>query len=73
MLLSIVLFILAGLCEIGGGYLVWLGLREGKSVWGNFVSFSPKDVTHLQRMEFILAGSVERFIPKKSEMVCLFQ
>jgi small multidrug resistance family-3 protein len=22
-----------GLCEIGGGYLVWLWLREGKSVW----------------------------------------
>ena len=30
---SIVLFLLAGLCEIGGGYLVWLWLREGKSVW----------------------------------------
>jgi small multidrug resistance family-3 protein len=26
-------FILAGLCEIGGGYLVWLWLREGKSIW----------------------------------------
>jgi small multidrug resistance family-3 protein len=26
-------FVLAGLCEIGGGYLVWLWLREGKSVW----------------------------------------
>jgi hypothetical protein len=24
---------LAGLCEIGGGYLVWLWLREGKSLW----------------------------------------
>ncbi len=30
---SIILFILAGLCEIGGGYLVWLWLREGKSIW----------------------------------------
>lgn len=27
------LFVLAGICEIGGGYLVWLWLREGKSVW----------------------------------------
>ena len=27
---SIALFVLAGLCEIGGGYLVWLWLREGK-------------------------------------------
>jgi small multidrug resistance family-3 protein len=26
------IFILAGLCEIGGGYLVWLWLREGKSI-----------------------------------------
>lgn len=30
---SIALFIIAGLCEIGGGYLVWLWLREGKSLW----------------------------------------
>ncbi|MGB7969556.1 MAG: YnfA family protein [Methanobacterium sp.] len=27
---SIFLFVLAGLCEIGGGYLIWLWLREGK-------------------------------------------
>ncbi|MCK8603679.1 YnfA family protein [Desulfoferrobacter suflitae] len=27
---SIGYFLLAGLCEIGGGYLVWLWLREGK-------------------------------------------
>lgn len=30
---SVVLFALAGLCEIGGGYLVWLWLREGRAVW----------------------------------------
>ena len=30
LLLSIGLFVLAGLCEIGGGYLVWLWFREGK-------------------------------------------
>ncbi len=28
--LSVALFVFAGLCEIGGGYLVWLWLREGK-------------------------------------------
>lgn len=33
MLCSIALFILTGLCEIGGGYLIWLWLREGKSWW----------------------------------------
>lgn len=30
---SIPIFILAGLCEIGGGYLVWLWLKEDKSWW----------------------------------------
>ncbi len=29
---SIIYFLLAGLCEIGGGYLVWLWLREGRPV-----------------------------------------
>jgi small multidrug resistance family-3 protein len=27
------LLALAGLCEIGGGYLFWLWLREGTSLW----------------------------------------
>jgi small multidrug resistance family-3 protein len=32
---AFVLFILAGLAEIGGGYLIWLWLREGKPLsWG---------------------------------------
>lgn len=30
-LYSLFFFILAGLCEIGGGYLVWLWLRENHS------------------------------------------
>lgn len=30
---SLFYFVLAGLCEIGGGYLVWLWLRQGKSFW----------------------------------------
>lgn len=30
---SLIFFIAAGLCEIGGGYLLWLWLREGKSLW----------------------------------------
>lgn len=29
---SLIYFLLAGLCEIGGGYLVWLWLREGRSI-----------------------------------------
>ena len=30
--MSVGLFVLAGLCEIGGGYLVWQWLCEGKPV-----------------------------------------
>lgn len=30
---SLAYFVAAGLCEIGGGYLVWLWLRESRSSW----------------------------------------
>jgi len=30
---SVLLFILAGLCEIGGGWLIWQSLREQKPAW----------------------------------------
>lgn len=29
---SLLLFIIAGLCEIGGGYLIWLWVREGRGI-----------------------------------------
>jgi small multidrug resistance family-3 protein len=29
---SLFYFVLAGLCEIGGGYLIWLWLRESKGL-----------------------------------------
>lgn len=32
-LLSVGAFMLAGVAEIGGGYLVWLCLREGRPWW----------------------------------------
>jgi hypothetical protein len=35
MIQAIVLFILAGIAEIGGGYIIWQWLRDGKpSYWG---------------------------------------
>lgn len=35
MIYAIIVFIFAGLAEIGGGYLIWLWLREGKPFyWG---------------------------------------
>ena len=30
-------FLLAGLCEIGGGYLVWQWLRNGRPAWWGIV------------------------------------
>ncbi|CAM3522992.1 YnfA family protein [Marinicrinis lubricantis] len=33
MVSAILLFVAAGLAEIGGGYMIWLWLRESKSVW----------------------------------------
>jgi len=30
---SLVLFVLGGLFEIGGGYLIWLWLRDSRSIW----------------------------------------
>jgi small multidrug resistance family-3 protein len=27
------IFILAGLCEIVGGYMIWLWLKEDKPIW----------------------------------------
>lgn len=32
-IISMFYFILAGVFEIGGGYLIWLWLREGKCIW----------------------------------------
>lgn len=41
MIQALILFVLAGLAEIGGGYLVWLWLREEMSYWygiiGSFI------------------------------------
>lgn len=32
-MMAILLFVVAGLAEIGGGYLVWLWLRESRPLW----------------------------------------
>lgn len=38
--ISVSLFILAGFCEIGGGYLIWLWLKEDKPfLWGAVGAF----------------------------------
>ena len=30
---SLAIFVLAGFCEIGGGYMVWLWLKSDKPLW----------------------------------------
>ncbi len=53
---SISIFVLAGICEIGGGYLVWLWLKEGKSLWygllGGFILALYGVVATLQPANF---------------------
>lgn len=34
---SVGIFVLAGLCEIGGGYMVWQWLKQDKPVWYGFL------------------------------------
>lgn len=34
---SLGIFVLAGLCEIGGGYLVWLWAKQHKPLWYGIV------------------------------------
>ncbi|CAN5594188.1 YnfA family protein [soil metagenome] len=55
-LYSIFFFFLAGVCEIGGGYLVWLWLRESYSwifgMLGGFVLFLYGVVPTFQKAHF---------------------
>ncbi len=37
LLRSILLFLVAGLCEIGGGWLMWKWLRDGRPGWWGFL------------------------------------
>jgi small multidrug resistance family-3 protein len=54
--ITLLFFFIAGLCEIGGGYLVWLWLRDGMS-WmlgalGGFVLFIDGVVPTFQSSHF---------------------
>lgn len=53
---SVLLFILAGLCEIGGGYLVWLWLRNNKGILlgaiGGLILFAYGVIPTLQPSNF---------------------
>jgi len=46
---SIALFVAAALAEIGGAYLVWIGLREHKPAWvvvlGGLVLATPSSTS----------------------------
>ncbi|MBN3523267.1 YnfA family protein [Paenibacillus apiarius] len=37
MFMAVLLFVVAGLAEIGGGYMVWLWLREARPLWYGIV------------------------------------
>jgi len=48
-LVSVILFIAAGLCEIGDGWLMWQWLREGKKFLGPLLEHSCSFYTVLSR------------------------
>jgi small multidrug resistance family-3 protein len=50
---SFLFFIIAGLCEIGGLYMVWVWLREGRSSWFGLLGAAV----------LILYGIVQTFQP----------
>ncbi len=53
---SLAIFILAGFCEIGGGYLVWKWLKEDKPLWygllGGLILFAYGVVATWQTQNF---------------------
>lgn len=51
---SIIYFIIAGIFEIGGGYLIWQWLREGKAIWYGVIG----------AIILILYGIIPTFQPK---------
>ncbi|VVB71550.1 Uncharacterised protein [uncultured archaeon] len=52
---SLLVFLLAGLYEIGGGYLMWLSIREDKGIW----------VAVLVGAIMVLYGIIPTFQPAK--------
>jgi small multidrug resistance family-3 protein len=54
---SLTLFVLAGICEVGGGYLIWLGIKEGRGpmyvVMGLVIMALYGVVPTLQRASFV--------------------
>lgn len=53
---SLFFFFIAGLCEIGGGYLVWLSIKEEKPIWygilGGIILIAYGVVATLQTANF---------------------
>lgn len=53
---SLLLFVIAGLCEIGGGWLIWEWLRHGKPAWwallGGLILFGYGIIPTLQPSHF---------------------
>lgn len=58
--ISLLLFLLAGICEIGGGFMVWLWIREDMTwiygVLGGFILFLYGVIPTFQSMVGLLMG-----------------
>ena len=71
MLCSLLYFLIAGICEIGGGYLVWISLREqrgifyfiaGAAVLVYTVLFPLSNPLHLKKSTPLTAVSLSSYL-----------
>jgi hypothetical protein len=67
---SISWFLLAGLMEIGGGYLMWLWLRERWAWWVGALSSPPRSESYFSRQNDELLG--EQGNEQKTDVDCLY-
>jgi hypothetical protein len=58
---SLALFAVAGVCEIGGGWLVWKSLRDGMLAWWGLAgAVIPPDVRHRPATSALLSQGPAR-------------
>ena len=51
---SVILFVLTGVCEIGGGWLVWKWLRDHKPTWWGLLGGLIRRTRTLRTIGFVL-------------------
>ncbi len=70
---SVSLFLVAGVCEIGGGWLMWKWLRDGRPGWWGLLGavvlvlygiIPTLQLSHFGRVYAVIRGLLHRAIPR---------